>query len=93
MGSTRFSGSVALTILGVLAVLGCLGAVGAAIAAWTSTEVCFAGGKPGVPSDCVRTGPASDLSYGPWTYVGLAIGLFALAACLFTVRERIRTQS
>jgi hypothetical protein len=93
VGSTRFAATVALTILGVLAVLGCLAMVASAIVAWTSTPVCFSGGKPGVPADCVRTGPAADLSHAPWTYVGFAIGLFAVGAFLFTLRERIRTAS
>lgn len=91
MGSTRFDGAVALTILGALAVVGCLGAVGATIAVWTSTPVCFPESKPGVAA-CVRTGPASDLTHGPWTYAGVALGLFLLAVCLFTLRERIRTR-
>ena len=89
MGSTRFDGGVAMTILGVLAVLGCLGSVVNAISLWTSTDVCFPDGKP----RCVTTGPASGLTHGPWLYLGLALGLFLLAVCLFTLRERIRTRS
>ena len=92
MGSTRFSGSVALTILGVVAVIGCLAMLSAAIAAWTATTVCFSGGKPGAGASCVRTGPGADLAYGGWWYAAIAIGLFAVAAALFTLRERIRAQ-
>jgi hypothetical protein len=79
---------VALTFAGVLVILGCLAAVAGAIAGWTATQVCG-----GTVRDhfCVTTGPASDLSAGPWWYVGLAVALFLLAVCVFTVRERLRT--
>ena len=89
----RFSGRSVLTIFGVLAVLGFLGSVTSAVVAWTSTQTCFPSTRPGHHRVCVTTGPASELTLGPWAYLGLAIGLCVLGVCLFTLRERIRARS
>ena len=85
----RSSGRVVLTFAGVSAVIGCLGSVAAAVVAWTSTR-CFPEGEArGNSSICVGTGNAADLTHSPWTYLALGLGLFLLAVCLFTARERI----
>lgn len=86
----RSFGHAVLTVAGVVTVLGFIGSVAAAIAAWTSTRCSSEGLALGIGVYCVRTGYAARLTHSPWTYLALGMGLFLLAVCIFTARERIR---
>jgi hypothetical protein len=73
--------------------MGCLGSVAAAVVLWASTPECYPLSEPSGRIVCTRTGAASDLSQGPWTYLGLSVALLLLAVFLFTLREQIRARS
>ena len=83
-----------LTAAGVLAVLGFFGSVAKAVEVWRSPQTrCVFDGRPGVEGFCATTVPVTGLAKVPWTYLGLSLALLLLAVCLFTLRERVRTES
>ena len=92
--AVRSLGGSALTAAGVLALLGFFGSVAKAVDVWRSPQTeCVSDGRPGVEGFCSATVPVTGLAKVPWTYVGLSLGLLLLAVFLFTLRERIRTES
>jgi len=89
----RSLGWTALTVAGVLALLGFFGSVAKTVEVWRSPRTaCVYEGRPGVDAYCARDVPVTGLAKVPWTYLGLSLGLLLLALCVFTLRERIRTE-
>jgi hypothetical protein len=83
-----------LTTAGVLAVLGFIGSAAKAVDVWRSPQTrCVYEGRPGIDAYCARDVPVTGLAKVPWSYLGLSVALLLLAVCLFTLRERIRTES
>jgi len=82
-----------LTAAGALAVLGFFGAIAKGVQAWrTPHTVCIRSGYPGAEGYCTMTAPVTGLAKVPWGYVGLSVGLFLLAVCIFTLRERMQAE-
>jgi hypothetical protein len=83
----------ALTAAGVVAVLGFLGSVAKAVEVWRTPQTrCVFDGRPGIEGICATTVPVTGLAKVPWAYLGLGVGLFLLAVCIFTLRERIQPE-
>ena len=90
----RSFGGPVLTTAGVLALLGFFGSVARTVQVWRSPQTrCVPDMRPGVESFCASSVPVTGLAKVPWAYLGLSLGLLLLAVCLFTLRERIRTES
>jgi hypothetical protein len=83
-----------LTTAGVLAVLGFIGSAAKAVEVWRSPQTtCVYEGGLGIDAYCARDVAVTGLAKVPWAYLSLSVGLLLLAVCLFTLRERIRTES
>ena len=83
-----------LTAAGVLAVIGFFGSVAKAVEVWRSPQTrCVFDARPGIEGFCATTVPVTGLAKVPWSYLGLSLALLLLAVCVFTLRERIRTES
>ena len=90
----RSLGGSVLTAAGALAVLGFFGSVAKAVVVWRSPQTaCVSDGRSGVEGFCSATVPVTGLAKVPWTYLGLSVSLLLLAVFLFTLRERVRTES
>jgi hypothetical protein len=90
----RSLGRAVLTLAAVLALLGVAGSVTKAVRVWTSPQTrCVSDSRPGADGFCEATVPVSWLAKTPWTYLGLSVALFLLAVFLFSLRDRIRTES
>jgi hypothetical protein len=90
----RSLGGAALTTAGVLALLGVAASVAKTVAVWRSPRTaCVYIARPGADGFCASTVPVTGLAKVPWAFLGLSVALLLLAVCLFTLRERIRTES
>jgi len=90
----RSLGASALTAAGVAALIGVFGSVAKAVEVWRSPQTrCIAGRGTGADRFCSASVPVTGLAKVPWTYLGLALALLLLAVCIFTLRERLRTES
>jgi hypothetical protein len=83
-----------LTAAGVVALLGFFGSVAKTVEVWRAPQTqCVSEMRPGADGFCASTVPVTGLAKVPWAYLGLSLALLLLAVCLFTLRERIRTES